>query len=205
MVEKPRIYLICPVRGVTQEEKEFLEGHVRKLEAMGFQVHYPPRDVNQEDSVGLRILTEHREAMRTSNAVQIYWNGKSQGSFFDLGMGFMGYKPLVLANPQVLKTLSLDDFDKCVLEEPLSEQDIIIPSSPLNVEKYEKREKIKACKAIEYQFTSISREALFELGMMFMAGKPLRLLNRGEVERQRTPHKSFQNVLLALDDLAQAS
>ena len=45
--------------------------------------------------------------------------------------------------------------------------------------------------------TGSSPNFLFDFGMAFMADKPITLKNRDEVER--TPHKSFQNVLLELD------
>lgn len=47
-----------------------------------------------------------------------------------------------------------------------------------------------------------SQGSLFDLGMSFMIAllhdKPIYLINRDDVKP--TPHKSFQNVLLALDD-----
>jgi hypothetical protein len=197
----PQVYLICPVREVLHKEQKFLDEYVKTLESRELRVHYPPRDVNQGDAVGLRILKEHRIAMKNSCAAHIYWNGKSLGSFFDLGMAFMAGKPLVLANPDVLKTITLDDFDKCVLEQPLSEQDRIESYSTLNQEKYGRREWIRNREKITYTFTGITREGLFDLGMIFMTEIPLVLSNREEAERQKTSHKSFQNVLLALDDL----
>lgn len=42
-----------------------------------------------------------------------------------------------------------------------------------------------------------SEGSRFDLGMAFMLEKPIRIINRDDV--QRTPHKSFQNVLLELD------
>ena len=95
--------MICPVRGVSDEEKIFLDRYVKDLESKGYQVHYPPRDVNQNDSDGINIMLSHREAMKKSDEAHIYWNGKSQGSYVDFGMFFiMKYfnrrLKLVLAN-----------------------------------------------------------------------------------------------------------
>lgn len=202
--EVPQIYLICPVNKATAKEKEFLDAYVNSLEQRGLRVHYPPRDVNQEDSIGLRILTEHREAMRQVKATHIYWNGKSTGSFFDLGMCFMADKPLILANPEIIRETEFDEFDRAILEQPLRDYDLMDLNSHLNASKYEIREQIKKIREINYLFRGLTKEALFELGMMFMTEKPLVLANREEVEKQRTPSKSFQNVLLALDDLARA-
>ena len=89
MAEKKKVYLICLVCWVSDGEKDFLDKYVAGLESSGFQVHYPPRDVEQNDSSGINIMTSHRLAMKNSDEVHAYWNGKSQGSYVDFGMFFM--------------------------------------------------------------------------------------------------------------------
>ncbi len=44
-----------------------------------------------------------------------------------------------------------------------------------------------------------SEVSRFDIGMSFMAEKPILLINRAEV--QPTPEKSFNNVLLAPDEI----
>ena len=199
--------MICPVRGVSEQEKSFLDGYVAKLEAQNIRVHYPPRDVNQEDPIGLRILTEHRAAMKEADAVRIYWNGKSSGSFFDLGMAFMARVPVVLANPEMVpgQVPPLEDLDIFLLGLPQIES--LPHEAGLRVinQTYTRKARIHREKQIEYTFNKLDKNFLFDFGMAFMTEKPIVLLNRAEVEQQRTPSKSFQNVLLELDSLARAS
>jgi nucleoside 2-deoxyribosyltransferase len=93
-----RVYIICPVRILTDDVKILLDRYVAELEANGVTVHYPPRDVDQDDPIGLDIMRAHREAMREADQVHVYWAEKSEGSRFDLGMAFALGKPIRLIN-----------------------------------------------------------------------------------------------------------
>ena len=84
-------FLICPVRGHDQEETKSV---VEKYEALGWKIHWPPRDTNQDDETGLRICTDNYRAIRESDVVLVIWDGKSQGCLFDLGMAFAMNKPI---------------------------------------------------------------------------------------------------------------
>ena len=44
-----KAFLICPVRGHSMDETTKI---VVDLENDGWQVHWPPRDTNQEDPIG---------------------------------------------------------------------------------------------------------------------------------------------------------
>lgn len=83
-----KIFLICPVRGVTDEEKVATEKYVLDLETAGNKVHWPPRNTDQDDPVGLRICQDNRQAIEDADEVHIWWNDKSQGSLFDFGIAF---------------------------------------------------------------------------------------------------------------------
>lgn len=83
--ESKKTFLICPVRGVDVAESEQV---VHELEKQGFTVHWPHRDTNQDDNTGLRICRDNRAAIRDADFVHVLWDGKSQGSLFDLGMAF---------------------------------------------------------------------------------------------------------------------
>ena len=202
-----QVYMICPVRGVTPDEQTFLDGYVSRLEVNGTRVHYPPRDVNQEDPTGLRILSEHRAAMKKSKAAHIYWNGKSSGSFFDLGMAFMARVPVVVANPQMIpdQVPTLEDLDIFLLSLPGVMALGDSATERVIGQTYSRMIQIIRQNKIEYNFTGLDKNFLFDFGMAFATEKPIMLLNREEVEKQRTPHKSFQNVLLELDILARTS
>jgi len=80
-----KTFLICPVRGVDPEStKRFVE----QLEKEGFDVHWPPRDTDQDDDTGLRICKDNLSAIKNAGTVHLVWDGKSQGCLFDLGMAF---------------------------------------------------------------------------------------------------------------------
>ena len=98
MALEKSIYLICPVRNASEKEKKVLGRYVKKLENKGYEVHYPPRDVNQNDESGLNIMLAHRNIMEKYSEIYAYWNPKSEGSVCDLGMALMAKKPLKLIN-----------------------------------------------------------------------------------------------------------
>lgn len=98
------VYLICPVRNATDEDRRFADEYVAKLEGAGITVHYPPRDVDQaDDGIGFALNAEHRRAMFACREVHVVWDPNSSGSRFDLGMAMMLQKhrdvPIVLARP----------------------------------------------------------------------------------------------------------
>jgi nucleoside 2-deoxyribosyltransferase len=78
-------FLICPVRGVDPATRA---AQVAALEADGYTVHWPPRDTNQDDAVGLRICRDNADAIAASDVVHVIWDGKSHGCLFDLGVAF---------------------------------------------------------------------------------------------------------------------
>lgn len=100
---RKKIFIICPVRGASKMDKDTLETYVSCLEAMGCDVHYPPRDTYQKDPVGLRICSENREGIKWADEVHVYWTEGSEGSRFDLGMAFISGKPIYLINRNGVK------------------------------------------------------------------------------------------------------
>jgi nucleoside 2-deoxyribosyltransferase len=79
------------VRGHSISETEEI---VKRLEDEGWEVHWPPRDTNQDDAVGLRICRDNYAAILAADVVHVIWNGESQGCLFDLGMAFAAGKPV---------------------------------------------------------------------------------------------------------------
>jgi len=88
------IYFICSVRNADIDSIARAEKWVDVLENNGYTVHYPPRDVDQNDTTGLRICKSHRSAMVDCDAVTILWDENSKGSHFDFGMAFALNKPI---------------------------------------------------------------------------------------------------------------
>ena len=85
------IYVVCPVRlGISKEATEY----VKKLEERGYKVYYPPRDAPQDDDTGMNIIISEREAIVNCREVHVFYDARSQGIHFDLGMAFMLNKPI---------------------------------------------------------------------------------------------------------------
>ena len=110
-----RIFIITPVREITEDETQFLNNYIAQLESQGHKVHFPPRDTDQTDKVGLDICTANREAIRLADEVHIYWNAKSEGSKFDFGMVFMAEKPTTLINREAVLPTSYKSFQNVLL------------------------------------------------------------------------------------------
>ena len=81
-------FVICPVREATSKEIAEIEAYITLFEQSGEYVYWPARDTNQ-DRLGFPICTDNAQALYESDVVDIYWNPRSQGSKFDLGMAFM--------------------------------------------------------------------------------------------------------------------
>ena len=100
------IFLICPVRNVSEETTRQIAAYVSGLESQGHRVHWPPRDTDQNDPIGVKICRANGGAMARADEVHVWYDKSSQGSVFDLGMFFMMseiYGPsrkLVIANPE---------------------------------------------------------------------------------------------------------
>ena len=92
------VFLICPVRNATPDQKAEMQSYIDGLEAQGKKVYYPARDTNQNDIVGWQICGDNRWAIKHSKEVHIFYDPASTGSLFDLGMAFATHKYLKLVN-----------------------------------------------------------------------------------------------------------
>jgi hypothetical protein len=99
-----KIFLISPVRGITEEEKNDISYYVKKKESEGYQVFWPVRDnkLEQTDKVSLDICLENLKAIKEAKEVHIWFNPSSEGSRIDIGMVLALDKKLVLANPEAI-------------------------------------------------------------------------------------------------------
>lgn len=111
-----KIFLICPVRGIMDEGKSAIARYALNLVRAGHMVHWPLRDTDQNDSVGLRICQDNRQAIEDADEVHIWWNKKSQGSIFDLGMAFALRKKIVLVNVGSVRQTPRKSFNNVLLE-----------------------------------------------------------------------------------------
>ena len=90
-----KIYLICSVRNADTQSVAEATAYVQELEAQGHVVHYPPRDVSQDDPTGVAICAAHLNAMQECDEVHVLWDVTSKGSHFDFGMAYALGKPLI--------------------------------------------------------------------------------------------------------------
>lgn len=95
-----KIFIICSVRGTSDEYKTKLETYVSELEKNGIQIHLPHRDTNQ-NARGFDICTQNTKAIKESDEVHIFYSSTSQGTHFDMGVSFaLGKKIVVVENEE---------------------------------------------------------------------------------------------------------
>lgn len=127
-----KIFLISPVRNVSEQEREKIKKYVTDLENADHLVHWPERNTDQNDRIGLRICTDNREAIEWAEEIHIWWQWqenkwwqkwmwwvkekKSTGSLFDFGMGFALAKKIILANPEEVQPTSKKSFNNVLLK-----------------------------------------------------------------------------------------
>jgi len=90
-----KVFIICSVRGASDEYKEKLENYVSDLEQNGCKIHLPHRDTNQ-NATGIEICKENSTAIFNADEVHIFYSSKSQGTHFDMGVAFALDKQLVV-------------------------------------------------------------------------------------------------------------
>ena len=119
---KKWIFLISPVRKVPSREVEWaIAAYVTAREREGYIVHWPKRDTDQKDPVGLRICSDNRAAIARADEVHIWWDKDSEGSKFDIGMLFMALytcgpgKKVVIANPEAVHPTESKSFTNVLL------------------------------------------------------------------------------------------
>lgn len=98
---KKKIFIICTVRGASQEYKVKLENYVFEQEEQGVDVHLPHRDTNQ-NAKGYEICHENAVAIAEANEVHIFYNKESQGTHFDMGVAFaLGKRLVIVENEEI--------------------------------------------------------------------------------------------------------
>lgn len=112
-----RIFVICSVRGAWPHYVDRLNDYVEELESTGHTVHFPHRDTNQNET-GINICRQNKQAIIDADEVHIFYNSKSQGTHFDMGMAFaMNKKIKVIENESFGNGKSyprmLSEWDKC--------------------------------------------------------------------------------------------
>lgn len=89
-----KIYIVCAVRNASEEAIARLREYAESQRSLGHKVHYPPDDAPQDDPTGEAICATHLAAMRGCDEVHVFWDVKSSGSHFDIGMAYALGKPM---------------------------------------------------------------------------------------------------------------
>jgi len=95
-----KIFLICPVRNATKDQLKSLDAYISLIEMRGDKIYYPTRDniFEKSDTIGYVICDTNKKAMADADVVHIFFDPKSKGSLFDLGMAFALNKKIFIAN-----------------------------------------------------------------------------------------------------------
>ncbi len=118
-----KIFLICPVRNATDEQRKSIEEFVREKYDDGYTIHAPHLHTRQTDLFGgYAICKQNAEAVASSQEIDIYYDQSSTGSVFDLGVAYALHKPLRLLNKEDIIFNDLDLIDSIVKTWPFNEK-----------------------------------------------------------------------------------
>lgn len=114
-----KIFLICPVRNASNEQRKWIEDYVLEKEKNGFIIHAPHLHTRQTDLFGgYAICKQNAEAVASSSEVNIYYDQSSTGSVFDLGVAYALNKPLIMLNKDEIIFNDNDLIDNIVKSWP---------------------------------------------------------------------------------------
>lgn len=118
-----KIFLICPVRRATPEQKKFFEYFVTMKNGEGYIIHAPHLHTWQKDVFGgYSICLQNAQAVASSTEVDMYYDQLSTDSVFDLGVAYALHKPLFLLNEAEI-TFNQDDMvDRMVENWPYNDK-----------------------------------------------------------------------------------
>ena len=93
-------FFISPSRSATSDILDWCGQYVEKLEKEGIKIHWPIRDTDQNDPIGINICDTNLGKILKAHRVYVYYLPDSTGIHFDLGavymLIFLGYKKEVI-------------------------------------------------------------------------------------------------------------
>lgn len=108
-----KIFIICTIRSASNEYIDKLENYVTELKNKGYIVYAPHRDTNQM-ALGYDICLQNMQGIIQADEVHIFYNSKSQGTHFDMGMAFaLNKKIVIVENENITNEKS---FAKMIIE-----------------------------------------------------------------------------------------
>jgi len=97
-VKRTKIFIICAVRSAEPLYIAKIASYVAVLKERGHEVYCPPFDTNQQAS-GYDICRQNQAAIIRADEVHIFYNSKSQGTHFDMGVAFaLGKRVVIVEN-----------------------------------------------------------------------------------------------------------
>ncbi len=119
-----KIFLICPVRNATPEQRKWIEDFTKEKQESGYRIHAPHLHTNQNDPYGggYFICKQNAEAIASSEEIDIYYDQSSTGSVFDLGVAYALHKPLKLLNKEEIEFKDEDKIDKIISNWPYNDK-----------------------------------------------------------------------------------
>ncbi|MBE6138912.1 MAG: hypothetical protein E7174_00180 [Firmicutes bacterium] len=118
-----KIFLICPVRNATGNQKKWIENFVKEKNTEGFIIHAPHLHTIQSDLFGgYAICRQNANAVATSEEIDIYYDQSSTGSVFDLGVAYALNKPLLLLNKEEIIFDNNDLIDTTIKSWPYKKE-----------------------------------------------------------------------------------
>lgn len=108
-----KIYLICPVRKISEPFKENVLNYVKFLQSQNHEVYCPLLNTEQEAGE-LAICQKNLNNMRRADIVYFTWDGKSESCIFDLGMAFALGREVVAVVGMIPRASSHESFQNLV-------------------------------------------------------------------------------------------
>ena len=119
---KKKIFVICPVRSVTEETSDKIAAYIARLRTEGHEVYWPYLDnLHQDtDKVGITICEYNRKRMLMADEIHIWYDKNSTGSIFDIGMFFAfvhvgDFKKFVIINREDVMPTPNKSFENVIL------------------------------------------------------------------------------------------
>lgn len=121
-MESKKIFILRPVRNVTEEVKVKIVAYVAELEKQGHEVYDPERDnpYQDTDKIGIQIISHNCRKMIEADEIHIWYDKSSTGSIFDIGMFYMfvntlDFKKFVIINQDNIVPTPHKSFENVIL------------------------------------------------------------------------------------------